>query len=194
MTQITTYEDAVKDGRKRYYTGTVCSQGHDSERFTSTKRCCECKRLENLADRDRVYPDRRPHAKPVDGVILSRKEKALKHYKDNREKIIARSILWKASHPESARAHKQNRRAKQRASGGRLSTGLARRLLVLQKSRCACCKEKIDQRGYHLDHIMPLALDGENVDSNIQLLCPPCNRNKHAKHPVDFMQSRGFLI
>lgn len=45
-----------------------------------------------------------------------------------------------------------------------------------------------------MDHIMPLALGGTNTDDNIQLLCPTCNRSKHAKHPVDFMQQRGFLL
>jgi 5-methylcytosine-specific restriction endonuclease McrA len=47
---------------------------------------------------------------------------------------------------------------------------------------------------YHIDHIMPLALGGSNTDDNIQLLRQRCNNQKCAKHPVDFMQSRGFLL
>ena len=41
---------------------------------------------------------------------------------------------------------------------------------------------------------MPIALGGKNVDDNVQLLCAACNLSKQAKHPVDFMQQRGFLL
>jgi 5-methylcytosine-specific restriction endonuclease McrA len=47
---------------------------------------------------------------------------------------------------------------------------------------------------YHLDHIVPLAIGGTNTDDNIQLLRQKCNQQKSAKHPIDFMQSRGFLL
>lgn len=40
---------------------------------------------------------------------------------------------------------------------------------------------------------MPIARGGSNTDDNVQLLCPACNLKKSAKHPVDFMQERGFL-
>lgn len=40
----------------------------------------------------------------------------------------------------------------------------------------------------------PLARGGTNQRTNLQLLCPPCNLSKSAKDPIDFMQSRGFLL
>ena len=42
--------------------------------------------------------------------------------------------------------------------------------------------------------IKPLARGGTNQRTNLQLLCPPCNLSKSAKDPIDFMQSRGFLL
>lgn len=57
---------------------------------------------------------------------------------------------------------------------------------------CYCGKPLGD--AYHLDHVMPLALGGSNTDDNMQLLRDRCNLQKHAKHPVDFMQERGFLL
>lgn len=33
-----------------------------------------------------------------------------------------------------------------------------------------------------------------NTDDNIQLLRKLCNHKKGTKHPVDFMQERGFLL
>jgi hypothetical protein len=41
---------------------------------------------------------------------------------------------------------------------------------------------------------MPLALGGSNTDDNMQLLRAICNYHKYTKHPIDFMQSKGFLL
>ena len=59
--------------------------------------------------------------------------------------------------------------------------------------KCVCCGHPLSDN-YHLDHIVPIALGGANEDWNIQLLRGECNLQKHAKHPVNFMQSKGFLL
>jgi 5-methylcytosine-specific restriction endonuclease McrA len=153
---------------------------------------------------------------------MNRKDYQAAYYQSNREKLDARSDAWRKANPEKVRARKakwnksnfeevkvrrsawnnanpealriygHNKRAGQRENGGKLSKGLPEKLLTLQRGKCACCKIKLDK--YHLDHMMPLALGGANSDENIQLLCPPCNMQKHTKHPIDFMQQRGFLI
>ena len=130
-------------------------------------------------------------------------------YAANREKINARAAewrkenaacwvkqrkaLWRAENPESNRLYMQKRRVRKLSSGGALSKGIVGRLLKLQRGLCPCCKRPLGNE-YHMDHIMPLALGGEHVDSNIQLLRASCNLRKQAKHPVDFMQQRGFLL
>lgn len=111
----------------------------------------------------------------------------------NPEKIRARDAKYRATHPEANRLAQQNRRAKKKEAGGRLSRDLSTRLFSLQKGKCPCCNQPLGD-DYHLDHITPLALGGSNTDDNIQLLRAICNQQKHAKHPVDFMQSRGFLL
>lgn len=100
---------------------------------------------------------------------------------------------WRAANPEAARIINQNRRARKRENGGILSKGLSDRLFKLQKGKCTCCNQPLGT-DYHLDHVLPLALGGTNTDGNIQLLRQQCNNQKHTKHPVDFMQSRGFLL
>lgn len=100
---------------------------------------------------------------------------------------------WRENNPDAGRIMVQNRRAKLRNSNGKLSAGLAKRLFALQKGLCPCCGKHLGI-DYHLDHIMPVALGGEHVDSNIQLLRASCNFSKSARHPVDYMQSRGFLL
>lgn len=128
------------------------------------------------------------------------------YYAKNKDKIKIKSQEWRINNLERYRVNKQdyrkakpeihrsvNRLRKAKLSKGKLSIGLADKLLLTQKGICVCCKLDLDAN-YHIDHIMPLALGGEHTDSNIQLLCPSCNMQKSAKHPVDFMQTRGFLL
>lgn len=111
----------------------------------------------------------------------------------NRDKLKAISRAWVENNRDKRRNAEKLRRARKRAGGGKLSPDLIPRLMKLQRGKCACCRASLDD-GSHLDHVIALALGGPNVDSNMQLLCGPCNMSKGAKHPVDFMQSRGFLL
>lgn len=123
-----------------------------------------------------------------------RREYNAKWREANPEKVKAKVAAWQAANPEARRIIRNNRRASKLDNGGKLSKGLSEKLFKLQRGKCACgCKQPLGDN-YHLDHIMPLALGGANVDSNIQLLRQRCNLQKHAKHPVDFMQQRGFLL
>lgn len=125
----------------------------------------------------------------------------------NRDKVNAAQAAWRKANPErnklananwsaknkdAVKTHGHNRRAKARSSGS-LSKGLTKKLYKLQSGKCPCCGLHLGN-DYHLDHIVPLALGGLNVDSNMQLLRSVCNLQKNKKHPVDFMQSRGFLL
>ncbi len=111
----------------------------------------------------------------------------------NPEKVRAIKKAWAAANPENARTHHHNRRARKAAVGGNLSPSLAACLFKLQRGKCPCCGLPLGT-DYHMDHKMPLALGGANEDWNIQLLRGVCNMQKNAKHPIDFMQSRGFLL
>ena len=111
----------------------------------------------------------------------------------NPERVKERLAKWRTENPEADRIYKQNRRARKLKNGGVLTKGLAEKLFRLQRGKCACCHVSLAD-GSHLDHRIPLALEGPNEDWNMQLLCGPCNLSKGAKHPVDFMQQRGFLL
>lgn len=113
--------------------------------------------------------------------------------KNNQEKVRVNQMAWSAAHPEAGKLASHKRRALMRNAGGRTSEGLSAKLFALQKGRCACCKKPLGKK-FHMDHITPLARGGLNSDENIQLLTPTCNHQKHAKDPIVFMQSKGFLI
>jgi len=111
----------------------------------------------------------------------------------NQGKVKANIAAWYAANPEARRIHNNNRRARERNAEGTHTASDIASLMALQKGKCACCRASIKD-GYHVDHIMPLSLEGSNDRHNLQLLCPTCNLQKHASHPIDFMQSRGFLL
>lgn len=128
--------------------------------------------------------------------LQNRSEKiayAKEYYEANKEVIKPRKADWQKRNLDKCRISDQNRRAQKLSSGGVLSQGIKDRLFTLQRGKCACCGLPLGDK-FHLDHIMPLALGGTNTDNNIQLLRQRCNNQKYTKHPVDFMQERGFLL
>lgn len=111
----------------------------------------------------------------------------------NPAKANGYSAAWARANPEARRANSRNRRARQRNAEGTHTADDVKTLLILQKYKCVVCKVDI-KNSYHVDHIQPISKSGGNGMDNIQLLCPPCNLHKHAKDPIDFMQSKGFLL
>jgi 5-methylcytosine-specific restriction endonuclease McrA len=111
----------------------------------------------------------------------------------NPKKAKAAVDGWYAANPDAMKIKKHNRRARLLA-GGRLSVGITEKLWSLQRGKCAACHCNLSVSGHHLDHIMPVSKYGANTDDNVQLLCPPCNLNKNAKHPIDWAQENGRLL
>lgn len=111
----------------------------------------------------------------------------------NPERMVELRKRWKTENRERVCAYSQDRRAKLALSGGSLHEDQIKGLMVLQKNKCAVCRTSLLKK-FHADHVIPLSKSGENMIQNIQLLCPTCNLQKGAKHPIDFMQSKGFLL
>lgn len=109
------------------------------------------------------------------------------------EHRIEKALQIEKTEAERKRIKRAKKRAKRRAIGGKLSTGLAIKLLKLQKGKCAYCRADLGE-SYEMDHVMPLAKGGPNEDSNIQLLCRSCNASKGYQHPQDFAQKLNLLL
>lgn len=114
------------------------------------------------------------------------------NYEANKERAAELNRKWCRENRGRKAAIRQNR--EERSAGGRISANIAQRLLKLQRGMCACCCGASLKDGYHLDHILPLALGGKHEDTNIQLLAPRCNLRKRAKHPVEWAQQNGRLL
>lgn len=172
---------------------------------STTKRCAKCGETKPKTEFYKLRNDVQSYCKHC-AKVCSAAWRSLnpERYKDydttyrkkwraaNPDKVKAAYTTWKAENPDKVRLINQNRRA-QKSSSGKLSKNIAERLYRLQKGKCACCGLPLGD-DYHMDHRMPLALGGTNTDDNMQLLRKLCNLQKNAKHPVDFMRSRGFLL
>lgn len=115
------------------------------------------------------------------------------YYQKNKDRLRASRAVWRGANRDRTQEYRSNRRARKTATAGELSKGLSDKLFLLQKGYCPCCREPLGE-DFHLDHIVPLALGGSNTDDNMQLLRATCNLRKRAKHPIDYMQSKGFLL
>lgn len=141
------------------------------------------------------------HDKAIETRNIWRKENPLikkasdaRWAKENPEMVKKNKLRYYENNPDCHRIAKHKRRARKIGNGGTLSRGISKKLFILQKGICACGCRQLLGSDYHLDHRMPLSLGGSNTDDNVQLLTSTCNLQKGAKHPIDFMQSRGFLL
>lgn len=133
---------------------------------------------------------------------IDQKRRYLKYRERNADKLNQRSKNWKLNNiakvkqtarnyqiknAEYFRISTQNRRAKIKNNGGKLSNNILDVLHKNQNGRCNYCECNLNKSGCHLDHIMPIALGGTNTDDNVQLLCPTCNLKKSAKNPLHYL-------
>ncbi len=101
-----------------------------------------------------------------------------------------------AAHPEKRKAKTQTRRAREANADGTHTAAEIKALYKAQRGCCAyfgICGNKLG-KDYHEDHIVPLADEGTNWISNIQLTCGPCNLQKGAKDPLVFARKIGLLL
>jgi 5-methylcytosine-specific restriction endonuclease McrA len=108
-------------------------------------------------------------------------------------KYVQAARNYAKKYPDKVNSRNAARRAKRINQAGLVSKNIIQKLKILQRGKCPCCKRSLGDN-YHLDHIVPLSLGGKHEDSNLQLLMANCNQQKSSKHPIDFMQQRGFLL
>lgn len=129
-------------------------------------------------------------------VVRSQKlnpETKKKWAEENKEKTKKYKRDWYIRHPEQNKTIKAVNKSNRRGANGKHTQKQIADLLVSQKYKCVVCSRGIKDE-FQRDHIIPVALGGDNNITNIQLLCPTCNRKKSAKNPIDFMQENGFLL
>lgn len=180
--------DARAQGLKTYFTGKPCKHGHVAKRSVAKGDCRGCwaiakkKWLMRNPDKSAEYSRRWMNKQ----VGYHRK-----WYASNVKKRRFESLQYKKRNPEIRRKHEVTRRARLAGAEGTFTVDDIRRIAKAQGGKCACCGKR---RTLTVDHITPLAKGGSNWPVNLQMLCKSCNSRKHARDPIEFMQSMGLLL
>ena len=109
------------------------------------------------------------------------------------EKFREHHRKWRRENPEKNAAMQTRRRAAKKNAGGSHTADDLARIREMQNGKCAVYKCKLKGFG-SVDHITALSRGGSDNPANLQILCRSCNSQKHARDPIEFMQSRGFLL
>lgn len=211
MDAIVSRQHAKANGLKHYFTGKPCKHGHIDKRYTSTNKCFSC----NYKDAQRWKSEnpekikessKKTKQKQGKGKLAAWKkawdERNAEHkriyrakwYAENKDHCREYAVKYKEENRDVAIRSESKRRVlkKLKEDKGNFTKEDVSLLYDGQKGKCVYCKSPLEK--YHIDHIMPIKLGGDNSKRNIQLLCVSCNCRKNAKHPIKFAQENGMLL
>lgn len=142
------------------------------------------------ANRERISAQRAVHR-------AANKGRAAEYRAANKERLAKYAADYAAANPDKRAARRRNRRARELSAEGRHTASDVMAIFERQRGLCASCEVKLFKSGkqkFHVDHILSLANGGSNWPSNLQCLCPLCNRKKSAKDPIEWAQENGKLL
>jgi uncharacterized protein YbaR (Trm112 family) len=181
----------TKEEKKRAYDKQYCLD-HKEERKEYRKKW-----YENHKEKQKEYNKQwaLDHKEERKEYRLERKEEqqqwSKQYYLGNKEEINKRSKEWRRNNPEKVRAGSAKRRAR---LAGVVTNPICRNflkyLIEIYENKCAYCNET--SKTYHLDHFIPIELDGHHAEYNLVLACPTCNCSKGWKDPWDWIYENNI--
>lgn len=190
---IVTRAEALALGLKHYFTGKPCINGHIHKR--SIRRvclACSIKYSNEFREKNPMY-SRQCIAEYRKKNPNYDKQSEKKRWEKNPSGRYAKTKAHQIKNKEMWATYARNRRAKLKMSEGSHTKDDVLAIGLSQKWQCVCCKVCI-KNTYTVDHIIPLALGGNNGPKNLQLLCKHCNSSKNKKHPIDWALENGRLV
>ncbi len=185
---ILTREVAVVNGSNRYFDGTLCRNGHISEKYVRDNYCCECKRLSEIrnADRRKQQFKNRYNKNPSKFI-----ERSKEYTSKNPELVAQRQSKWRVSNEDKIRQyrkdnagvyafHAANRRKKIKLATPPWADMEAIKAFYLEAQRLT----NLTGIPHEVDHIIPLIHDhvcGLHCEINLQILTKSENCKKHNK-------------
>lgn len=137
---------------------------------------------------------RKAHDEFMRNWYIENREERIKqnaHWRENnRDSMYEKNKEWQKNNPDKVREYWIRRRcAKANAEGTHTADDVAS-IYSRQNGLCVYCDADLSL-GYHVDHIMPIALGGSNWPDNLQCLCQKCNQSKNKSHPDDWHERIG---
>ena len=153
-------------GRKTYYTGSPCYQGHNDVRYVSSGQCAECARVSWRARNAGSDHERERHAKSRRENPSAHRERVRRWRAKNKDYGAAAASKW--------RADLDNRTPKW--------VDLNRVRVAYRWAQLASASTGVE---HHVDHIIPLrgkSVSGLHVPENLQVLTYWENLEKAARY------------
>ena len=176
--QYAAYYKAHKAERAAYY------QAYRAENIVQIEAYRQAHKAE-IATRQKAYyrdhkADILAHAKVYRQTHKDEKDASNKAYqRSHRAEFAAYCKAYQQDHPDKI----VDISARHRARKLNATVEQVSRAVVYERDagRCHLCGGKVNPRGWHLDHIIPLARDGEHSYRNVAVSCPKCNMSKGTK-------------
>lgn len=193
------YRARVRAARKMRRVNLLRAHGSPTHYLYNTQqcRCIACESARRTYDRER-------YGRANQDVLRERRRQ---WYRDNRQRayethrayveanreiVTEKRRLYEACHLQDKARRQRERRARKRNAEGKHTSADVDNQYKRQNGKCYWgvranpeCAISL-KNGYHVDHVVPLALGGSNGPENLVLACPSCNQRKGSKHPVDF--------
>ena len=127
--------------------------------------------------------------------VFSSVSEAIDEYRKNKEETkdcvvfdtATNRIVWRWMTQIEISQMREKRKAKRKEKKRKTHSMGVRRIIYNNANGCCqLCGRKIMFSDTTLDHIIPLALGGEDCISNLQIACKVCNGAKAAYLPKDF--------
>lgn len=147
----------------------LCARAKAKERMTTA----EYKKQKQEYDKKR-YEDNE--------IRKIKQQNAKKNYKYNKESHKQRIRKWQENHPEKVTAYKKNNKYKRREiiNSSKLTAKKLMKWEQVQIKICSYCGTYCTEN-YQIDHIEPLANNGNHSLDNLTISCPTCNQSKSDK-------------
>lgn len=115
--------------------------------------------------------------------------------KDNFEHVSEKRKMYKKINKESINAYNRMRAARKRGNYcEKISRKTIKELKEFFNNSCAYCGASGDTTKLLFDHIYPIAKGGSHAIDNLALCCESCNLHKHAKLPLQWFASIGWIV
>lgn len=115
------------------------------------------------------------------------------YYRNHKAEMLERKAAWEKEHPERIRA--KNMAVRVRRLSGSVGRRIGEELDLIEchlkrlPHFCHYCGTQLPQKGWHADHMIPIARGGKNLPSNIVKACADCNFRKQNRTPEEYMST-----